>query len=164
MKEAAAKHSTLEAWFAFNAKLQAKGSTLLDGADFAHVHVMDMPAHCVWHPKASVWKPRKQRSDKTIGRLCAAAPTEQGRHFLYILLLHTPGATCWDDLRRIPGQDSPAPTLQDAARQRGLLDDVDELRLAIVDAAAWRMPRQLRDFFANLLLHGGCRRCCAVLG
>ena len=93
-----------------------------------------MPLHCVWNKQQSAWTLRKQRPRKTIGRLCGASPTEQERYFLYLLLLHTPGATHWNDLLRVPEKDELARNFEDAARQRGLIEDADELRLAMRDA------------------------------
>ncbi|CAK0895135.1 unnamed protein product [Prorocentrum cordatum] len=145
IESAARKPSTLEAWFAFN----------MDNPAFATVAYIDMPLHCVWQKQNGRWKERQRGKHKVIGRLCSASPAEGERHFLYILLLHVPGATSWEDLRRVPGQREPAATFQDAARARGLIEDADEMRLAMVGAVAWQMPAQLRHFFANLLLNAG---------
>ena len=49
LENAAGKHSTLEAWFQFNQNLVRKGDTIIDGTDFAAVHYIDMPLHCVWN-------------------------------------------------------------------------------------------------------------------
>ena len=148
LDRAADKTSTLEAWFVFNRDPQTPDT-------FKRVHYIDMPVYCTWDKKNSRWKQRSQGRHKVVGRLCGAAPTEQDRYFLYLLLLHTPGATSWEDLRRITGRMEPASTFQEAARQRGLLDDEDELRLSMADAQAWQMPSQFRQFFANLLLNAG---------
>ena len=64
-----------------------------------------------------------------------------------------PGAKDWEDLLKDPSGRGVYDTFEQAARSRGLLEGEDELRLAMVDAAAWQMPSQLRSFFANLLLN-----------
>ena len=49
---------------------------------------------------------------------------------MYLLLLHTPGAKEWADLRRVPGMAKPTTTFREAVVQRGLIDD-DKERLVL---------------------------------
>ena len=60
------------------------------------------------------------------------------------MVLGVYGATCGEDLRRIPDQEGLAETLQDAARRRGLVDDADELR-RLADAGDRDAGRALLD-------------------
>ena len=137
------KESTLEAWFAFNTA----------NPQYRHLLYIDMPQHCVWNKQTSTWTLRKRNAHKTIGRLCAASPQDEERYWLYTLLLHTPGATDWSDLLRVPGQSALAESFQEAARERGLIESEDEHRRAMEEAQLYRMPSQFRIFFANLLLN-----------
>ena len=140
------KPSTLEAWFNFN-KADKTG-------EHAHVHYIDIPQYCTWNKKNG-WQKRQRLTKNTIGRMCGASPTEGERYFLYVLLLHVPGAKDWIDLKTDPSTGVVYETFLEAARGRGLLENEDELRLAMQDAASWQLPSQLRSFFANLLLNSG---------
>jgi hypothetical protein len=136
------KDTTLTAWFALNRK----------SAKFREVKYIDLPTHCVWDKKANVWKERQSGFDKVIGRMYSASPSEGERYFLYMLLLHVPGAQSFEDLRTPPGATSPVATFREAASLRGLIADEDEVKEALEDAKATKMPRAFRIFFAHLLI------------
>ena len=142
LDKASDKHTTLQAWFKLNR----------DKPDFRHLLYVDMPKHCVWNKKAGTWKPRQRGAKNVLGRLNAASPAQEERYFLYLLLLNVPGATGFEDLRRVPGQEQPAHSFQEAAVLRGLVESEEEYRLALRDAAFQKMPGPLRQFFAHLLL------------
>ena len=144
-EQAQERSTTLLAWFALNSKSEK----------FHDVLYMNIPQHCVWDRRNTCWVERKRGFNNVIGRLSGASPVEQERYYLYLLLLHVPGARGWEDLKRTPGLDEPAGTFQEAAILRGLVDDEEEYRRAMADACDLKMPRPLRTFFAHLLLNCG---------
>ncbi|CAK0799480.1 unnamed protein product [Prorocentrum cordatum] len=95
------------------------------------------------------------------------------RWYLYLLLLHTPGARCWEDLvtataengdRRFfetlawcPGtlawKPTGIPDYKAACQARGLTTSDDEYKFALADAAHTKHARALRTLFAMALLH-----------
>ena len=144
--QAATKHTTLTAWFDLNQRSD----------EFKDVLYMHMPEQCVWQSAKTTWTKRHKGFEKVVGRLCSASPAEDERYFLYLLLLHVPGARSFEDLKTLPGEDQPAPTFREAAALRGLLDDEDEYEHALEEAATTKMPGALRLFFGHLLL------CCSL--
>ena len=51
---------------------------------------------------SNAWQKRKQERDsQTIGRMYAVPPKDLERYFLRLLLLHTPGAISFEDLRTV---------------------------------------------------------------
>ena len=106
----------------------------------------------MWQKNKGQGARRKRGFDKVLGRLCGASPAEEERFFLYLLLLHVPGARSFEGVKTTPGREQPAASFREAAALRGLLEDEDEYRLALEEANATKMPRALRCFFGHLLL------------
>ena len=81
----------------------------------------------------------------------AVSPADQELSCLRVLLLHIPGARSFEDLRTVNG------VLQDGFRhaciQLNLLDDDSQWIATMQEAAAFRMPSQLRFLFATLCNH-----------
>lgn len=66
-----------------------------------------------------------------------------------------PGATCYEDLRRVPGKNNgqPFPTYRDACLARGLLSDDQEWHACMQEAAQHAMPITLRELFTIILVY-----------
>ena len=109
---AAARNTTLTAWFHLNASQIALGGQRSD--QLARALYQDIPRLCVWDRARGAWKLRaRQLRAGAIGRLASVSPTEGERYFLYLLLLATPGATSFADLQTVDGVHHP--TFQAAA-------------------------------------------------
>ena len=136
------KDTTLDAWFLLNDK-----NTAARAYRYAEV-----PDHFTWQ-KNGGWKKRVRKSvgERVIGRLHTASPSEGERFYLYLLLLHVPGATSYEFLRRVDAHLYE--TFLEAAQRRGLADEGHEYFLALQDASLTRMPSQMRQLFAHMLVH-----------
>ena len=133
------KHTTLTAWFEINKHL----------SEARHVLYHMFPEHFTWNSTSAQWSPRK--SGHSIGRLYQAHPGEGERFYLRTLLHHTPGATCFEDLRRLPTGEI-CDTFKEAALHRGLLQDDNEWDFYLQEAASSGSPSQIRSLFATILL------------
>ena len=148
VQKAMAKDTTLDAWYKLNA----------EDADARQYRYGQIPEHYRWDARASKWIARKNcpRGDsaaaRVIGRIHGAAPTDKERFYLYLMLLHVPGATSDEDLRTPPGSKAPL-SYKEAAVERGLVNDDREYNLAMQEAAALRSAARLRELFAYLLVH-----------
>ena len=162
--------TTLTAWFALNAAdpddQEPQARNLL---------YCQIPEHFTWHRKEQVWKRRKDKAaaTKVIGRMHAAVPSEGPRFYLYLLLLHIPGAKSFENLVivRMPSgtpkicfepdsndaagvvRDTHIPDYRRAAEERGLISTDDEYEEALREAAQYRSAPALRHLFALMLLH-----------
>uniref|UniRef100_A0A182PWS4 ATP-dependent DNA helicase n=1 Tax=Anopheles epiroticus TaxID=199890 RepID=A0A182PWS4_9DIPT len=74
------------------------------------------------------------------------------RYCLRLLLCYRKGPTSYEDLRTVNG--TVYETFQQAAIKEGLLQDDSEWDRALEEAATYRMPAQLRHFFALILSSG----------
>ena len=94
-------------------------------------------------------------SREVLGKLLAECTVHRQRKasdfFLRLLLLHTPGATSFEDLRTVDGVL--LETFLEACASRGLLQDDAEWQNVLVEAAGFQMPKQLRQLFAVILTH-----------
>ncbi|XP_076058630.1 uncharacterized protein LOC143035649 [Oratosquilla oratoria] len=78
----------------------------------------------------------------------SASPRNAEKFHLRMLLLHVPGATSFDDLKTVGGEQ--LPTFKDACIRLQLLEDDNELEMALSEAAINQMPRQLLNMFAMI--------------
>ena len=108
----------------------------------------DFPSKFVWIPKERRWKPRQR--DFAIGRMYYAHPNSGERFYLRTLLATVKGATSFEDLRRVDGGD-PLPTFHQACLARGLLEDDNEWRQCLQEAAHMASGHQLRNLFVTIL-------------
>ncbi|XP_053101906.1 uncharacterized protein LOC128323208 [Hemicordylus capensis] len=101
------------------------------------------------HLPACTWKLRQRGADKVIGRMYSVnLPSDSERYCLRLLLLHVPGATSYEHLRSIDGNEYP--TFQEAAKTRGLINDKQVWESTLEDAAQYNMPKQIRELFAYI--------------
>ena len=132
---------TIFAWFKLNRENQHTRQFLYQ----------EIPCHFVFDPKKKIWKIRQRGAGKIISRMYSARQNEGERFFLRLLLLHTPGATSFEDLRTVDGVL--LETFCEACASRGLLQDDAEWQNVLVEAAGFQMPNQLRQLFVIILTH-----------
>ena len=78
-------------------------------------------------------------------------PTAGERFYLRTLLTCVKGATSFEDLRTLPGQDQPCATYREACLGRGLLEDDSEWKKCLEEASQMATGRQLRNLFVTIL-------------
>lgn len=86
-----------------------------------------------------------------IGRLYRANPAEGERFYLRLLLRHTSGATCYEDLKKLD-DGSVCTTFKEIAMKRGFLQNDEEWLDYLSEASAITSPAQSRLLFATILL------------
>ena len=135
--------TTLLAWFQLN----------VEDSEARDLLYTEIPEHYRYDKKEGKWvkRQRKNIGDKVIGRLHSASPTEQGRFYLYLLLLHTRGAIAYSDLCTFGGREYASFRL--AAEARGLVESDAEYSFALQEAASLQHPSRLRQLFAYILLN-----------
>ncbi|CAF3519677.1 unnamed protein product [Rotaria sp. Silwood1] len=107
VERAATKDTTLTAWFKLNSK----------NPDARQYLYHDIPQHFVFE-RNGTWK-RRLQGENVIGRMYSISPSDVERYHLRLLLLHTPGACSFDDLKTV--DDQVCQTFMEVAKRRGLL-------------------------------------------
>ncbi|XP_076032957.1 uncharacterized protein LOC143020425 [Oratosquilla oratoria] len=129
----------LTAWFKLNQS---------DVDARAHLYT-DIPEYYVFNKQSNTWT-RRQRHRQIVTRMYSASPRNAEKFHLRMLLLHVPGATSFDDLKTVG--DEQLPTFKDACIRLQLLEDDNELEMALSEAAIYQMSRQLLNMFAMICL------------
>lgn len=106
------------------------------------------PTKFVWKSKEREWVLRQQRP--SLGRLFYVPPGVGEMYYLGILLHHSPGAFCHQDIRT--KNHVVYPTFKDACYSMGLLDDDREYIDGIKETSFWASAHYLRNLFAILLM------------
>lgn len=109
----------------------------------------EFPERYTWDKQNRQWKQRKLGI--TIGRMCTASPCQGERYYLRILLTNVRGKTSFLDLRTLE-DGTICSTYKEAALKRGLLESDTEWDSCLIEAAQYKMPRQLRHLFAIILV------------
>ena len=133
------KNTTLTGWFKIN-QTNPLATTI-------PYHLF--PEHFTWNQSSHTWAPRKKGN--VIGRLYRANPAEGERFFLRLLLHHCPGATCYEDLRKLE-DGTVCTTFKETAMRRGFLQHDEEWVECLTEAAAIATPTQIRLLFVTILL------------
>lgn len=136
----AAPKSTLLAWFKLNEAEPAA----------RNCYYYQVPEFYRWNKRKGVFVPRKRNSN-ALGRIFNINPANSDLHHLRLLLLHVKGATCYADLRTFNGRTYAS--YAEACVARKLTFDDTEWQKCMKEAAQWKMPVQLREFFASILAH-----------
>jgi hypothetical protein len=105
----------------------------------------------VWNNSRKQWKIRERGFGGTIGRVYVVSPRQAEKFYLRLLLFHVPGATCFDDLKRV--DNVVRETFHDAAMALGLLASDDEWDDCLDEAVSFRSPVQLRRLFEVIVLY-----------
>ena len=138
VEEQGNKDTTLTAYFKAN-------------VDYPHARLLlyqDFPSKFVWNKSNRKWKLRQKGT--AIGRMYYAHPNSGERFYLRTLLAAVKGATSFEDLRQVDGGD-PFPTFHQACLARGLLEDDNEWRQCLQEAAHMASGHQLRNLFVTIL-------------
>ncbi|CAF1168005.1 unnamed protein product [Rotaria sordida] len=139
LEKATMKDTTLTACFKLNSK----------NPDAQKYFYHDIPEHFVFE-RNGTWKHRVQ-GENIIGRMYSVSPSDVERYHLRLLLLYTPGACSFDDLKTVDGHV--CQTFMEAAKRRGLLRDDTEYEKCMSEAVIFQMPQQLRTLFCVILLY-----------
>jgi hypothetical protein len=135
------KLTNLTAWFKLNQEDPSAHSILYS----------NIPQHYIFDRKRRIWTPRQRGGETTIGRMYSVhLATDTERFCLRLLLLHVSGATSFEDLRKHNGEL--CATFKEAAQKLGLFNDDATWDHTLMEAAAEKMPRELRQLFANLCI------------
>ncbi|GMF49014.1 unnamed protein product [Phytophthora fragariaefolia] len=110
----------------------------------------EIPKEFSWDAKAKVWV-RRKKYQAAIGCLIHVSPMDRERFYLRLLLCHRKGPTSFEHLRTVDGVVDP--TFQAAAMHSGFLENDHEWIACMSEASAFRMPYQLRQLFAALLVY-----------
>jgi hypothetical protein len=111
----------------------------------------DFPTYYAWVPKEGWHRRKKPKQSDTIGRMFTAHVSSGERFYMRKLLLHSPGATSFDNLRQ--HEDVSYPTYKEACLARGLLLDDREWKECLLEGAQTLMPKPLRALFVAILVH-----------
>jgi hypothetical protein len=109
----------------------------------------DFPEHYTWNKTGKFWKERARGG--TIGRIPVISLNAQQTELFYLrLLLHNkPGATSFEDLRRI--DVDPEPTFQEACNKMGLLESDDELDRVMEECSSIRFGESYSSLYYALI-------------
>ncbi|GMF45039.1 unnamed protein product [Phytophthora fragariaefolia] len=110
----------------------------------------EIPKEFSWDAKANVWV-RRKKYRAAIGRLIYVSPMDRERFYLRLLLCHRKGPTSFEHLRTVDGVVHP--TFQAAAMHSGFLENDQAWIACMSEASSFRMPYQLRQLFAPLLVY-----------
>lgn len=119
----------------------------------------EVPTYYVWNLSSKKFTKRKQgrvvpgwdgKASDTIGRVYTVHPKHGECFFLRLLLNHVRGPTCFDDLKRFEGRL--CASYRDACLRRGLLESDAHWDNALTEAAATKMPSQMRHLFCMILV------------
>ena len=137
-KETSMRNTHLTAWFELNNNYRSTHQILYP----------DIPKHYVFNDRDKKWTVRWRGGDRIISHMYSVSPTDPEKFYLRLLLLHVPGATCYDDLKMVDGilVDS----FREACIKRHLLTDDNEYEDALAEASGFQMPRQFRYMFATI--------------
>lgn len=130
------RHTTLTAFFYLN-----------QWDEFARtLFYSDIPTHYTWQANKT-WR-RRQRGT-AVGRLYTVHPNNRECFYLRLLLTKVRGPTSFEDLRTVDGQI--CSTYREACELRGLLESDSHWQSALEEAAATKIPSQLRSLFAMIV-------------
>ncbi|GAA0146021.1 hypothetical protein LIER_36242 [Lithospermum erythrorhizon] len=103
----------------------------------------------VWEYKLRTWTPRKKWI--SIGRLYTVNPMENERYYLRVLLNNVRSPTSFDNLLTVHGIC--CNSFQEAAHERGLLHNDDDIEQTLQEASVFKLPVELRRLLVTLLHH-----------
>ena len=138
------KQTKLKAWFELNK---------FDKDARKHLY-QDIPKYYCWIDSQRKWSKRKYgKVSQMIGRIYFVSPSDFEKYNMRTLIIHTPGATCYQDLKTVNGKV--CESFQEAAIERGLLSDDKNHHAALVEAYTFTTDiSELRSLFAMILVLG----------
>ena len=114
------------------------------------IKYLDIPKSYVWKSKERIWQKRKKAVSRTISRLHLIQPSDVERFAMRLLLLNVTGATSFENLRTVEGEEHT--TFHEAAVALKLLQDDKEWDACLTEAALTILDtEELRILFSNIL-------------
>ncbi|KAG6612900.1 helitron helicase-like protein [Phytophthora cinnamomi] len=110
----------------------------------------DIPKLFRWDDKAKKWVRRKQYQ-AALGRMVHVTPRDMERFYMRVLLCHRKGPQSFAKLRTVDGVTYAS--YRQAALKLGYLEDDAEWIACMEEAAAFKMPYQLRQLFATIIVY-----------
>ncbi|XP_044591402.1 uncharacterized protein LOC123269633 [Cotesia glomerata] len=145
INKALEKQTMLIDYFALNARDE-------EARNFSYAEI---PSHYVFKKSSNdsnvhSWNNRKKQLN-VIGRMYSISPNQTELFHLRLLLIHTKGATSFDDLKTVNGITHQ--TFVETCLALGLIEDDNEWTRALTGAESWMMPQQLRRLFVRILIY-----------
>ncbi|KAG2868807.1 hypothetical protein PC113_g683 [Phytophthora cactorum] len=110
----------------------------------------DIPKLFRWDTKDKRWVHRK-RYQAALGRMIHVSPRDMQRFYMRVLLCHRKGPTSFENLRTVDGITYDL--YREAALHAGYLEDDSKWVACMTDASQFRMPYQLRQLFATIIVY-----------
>ncbi|KAG6618643.1 helitron helicase-like protein [Phytophthora cinnamomi] len=110
----------------------------------------DIPKLFRWDDKAKKWVRRKQYQ-AALGRMVHVTPRDMEKFYMRVLLCHSKGPQSFAKLRTVDGVTYAS--YRQAALKLGYLEDDAEWIACMEEAAAFKMPYQLRQLFATSIVY-----------
>lgn len=142
-----AGNTTLTEYFRICTENRPIPKTTLRGRDLMYT---DVPKYFKWNQDKNRLELRVNNTP-SVPRLYFASMNQGERYFLRLLLTNVRGATSFQNLKNVYGQQFD--TFREAAGARGLLLDDRHYHAALTESALWKTGHQLRHFFALILVH-----------
>ncbi len=137
---AEAKTTTLLQWFELNKR----------DPNACQYLYQETPAHYTWNKRKWNLHQKYTTIGVTIGRMYQAAPSSGERFYLRLLLTAVTGAQSFQHLRTVNNVE--CATFKEACIAMGLLENDNEWRQCLQEAAIMQSGAQLRSLFVTLLL------------
>ncbi|CDF33021.1 unnamed protein product [Chondrus crispus] len=116
-----------------------------------HIRYHKFPTYFTWKTRIKSWTyDFSGTGANVVGRIYTVSPREGERYFLGLLLTQVPGATSFENLRNIDGEQ--CTSFRQACLRLGLLADDAEWKHAIRDSF-WSSFVPLSHLFATILAH-----------
>jgi hypothetical protein len=144
------KETKLTLFFKFNSQLTDDSQGIL---------YKDMPKYChiITDPEnGKHWARRSDRShhgQKSLGRIATVSPRNPELYNLRILLTKVKGRDASSFEKLLEYQGIRYATYTEAARARGLINDVQEWENCLKEAVEYKMPESLRILFVSIVTH-----------
>jgi len=142
------RDTTLTGWFKANKLMREKTNAGGVVDPLLEATYADFPKRWVWNGKH--WQERIHQKDTKIGRMYMVSPKEGERFYLRTLLTVRKDVTSWTELKQGPTGEV-CEDFKHAAIAWGLLEDDDEWKKCLLEAATVRGGAQLRQLFALIL-------------
>jgi len=120
-----------------------------DDPDFQKLKYIDVPKHYIW--EENDWRKRKRGGEKVISRMHFVNPKNEERFYLRAILNGMECAKGFDDAMTIEGIKYNS--YKEAAAKLGLVDDDYECDACLKEAVGFKMPYQLRQLFASIIVY-----------
>ncbi|KAG2902808.1 hypothetical protein PC119_g16072 [Phytophthora cactorum] len=101
-------------------------------------------------PKLFRWV-RRKRYQAALGRMIHVSPRDMQRFYMRVLLCHRKGPTSFENLRTVDGVTYDS--YREAALHAGYLENDSEWVACMTEASQFRMPYQLRQLFATIIVY-----------